>query len=47
MNKVYKDESLGYSRTEPFIVSDKFTCSKADESVKTDGEEIPEMILFE
>ena len=47
MNKVYKDESLGYSRTEPFIVTDKYTCSKADERQKTEGEEIPEMILFE
>jgi len=47
MNKVYKDESLGYSRTEQFIVTDKYTCSKADDRQKTEGEEIPEMILFE
>jgi penicillin-binding protein 1A len=47
MNKVYKDESLGYSRTEQFIVTDKYTCSKAEESHKAEAEEIPEMILFE
>lgn len=47
MNKVYNDASLGYSRTEPFIVTDKYLCPNASEKVDPNAEEVPEMILFE
>ncbi len=47
MNKVYNDASLGYSRTEPFIVTDKYLCPNANEKVDPNAEEVPEMILFE
>lgn len=47
MNKVYNDESLGYSRTEPFVVTDKYLCPNSEDKVSADAEEAPEMILFE
>lgn len=47
MNKVYNDESLGYSRTEPFIVTDKYLCPNAEDKVEVGGDEVPEMILFD
>lgn len=47
MNKVYNDSTLGYSRTEPFIVTDKYLCPNATEGVDPNAEEVPEMILFE
>lgn len=47
MNKVYNDSTLGYSRTEPFIVTDKYLCPNATDKVDPNAEEVPEMILFD
>lgn len=47
MNKVYNDASLGYSRTEPFVVTDKYLCPNTNEKLDPNAEEVPEMILFE
>ncbi len=50
MNKVMNDTTLGYSRTEPFVVTRKYDCSKKDDSqpVSEEGDTSAdtEMILF-
>ena len=43
MKKVYENESLGYSKTEPFGVTNSFDCKK-QEVVEHDA---VEMILFD
>lgn len=43
MNKVYANDSLGYSKTEPFNVKNKYDCQKKEESIDP---EAVEQILF-
>lgn len=43
MNKIYKDENLGYSKTQPFEVKETYECSKQEAA---DPEAI-ELILFD
>jgi len=44
MNKVYNDTTIGYSRTEPFVTTQRYDCSSKDNTVLE--EDAAEMVLF-
>lgn len=49
MKKVLNDSTIGYSKTEPFVTTQTYDCSKKGENtttVSTEEEVIEEMILF-
>ena len=46
MNKVYNDSTLGYSRTEQFVLNNKYDCPKGSGEIAIEREE-SEMILFD
>lgn len=46
MNKVYNDSTLGYSRTEQFVLNNKYDCPKGASETITESEDT-EMILFD
>ncbi len=46
MNKVYNDSTLGYSRTEQFVTTQKYDCSSKDDQPIV-GEEADELILLD
>ena len=46
MNKVYNDSTLGYSRTEQFVLNNKYDCPKGSGEIAIESEE-SEMILFD
>ncbi len=45
MNKVYNDSTIGYSRTEPFVTTQRYDCSSSKENTVLE-EDAEEMILF-
>lgn len=47
MNGVYNDSTIGYSRTEPFILSQTYDCKKGSSTEGAASEETPDADLFD